>query len=124
MATADLALPEAGTKRIRGKSEMAYDRQYSDSILDGMQSAYGEGFLSPGGAEEVRQIMHGLSAEGRDVLDLGCGVGGASLILARELNAGRVVGVDVERQSLERAATAIKAAGLTDRITLKLIEPG
>ncbi|MDH3690511.1 MAG: methyltransferase domain-containing protein, partial [Gammaproteobacteria bacterium] len=26
--------------------------------------------------------------------------------------------------SLERAATAIKAAGLTDRITLKLIEPG
>lgn len=103
---------------------MAYERQYSDAILGSMQLAYGQGYLSPGGAEEVIAILEGLSLAGRNVLDLGCGVGGAAVLMAGELGAGSVLGVDVEEHSLELAADTVQAAGLTERVNLRLIEPG
>ena len=103
---------------------MTYQRQYTDAMLDGMQSAYGAGFLSPGGPEELRQMLDGIDVVGADALDLGCGVGGSSMMLAGELGAARVVGLDVEAPALERAAVAIEAAGLGDRVELVLAEPG
>ncbi|MEE8279941.1 MAG: methyltransferase domain-containing protein [Alphaproteobacteria bacterium] len=103
---------------------MAYESQYSNAVLESMQSVYGEGFLSPGGAEEVGDIVDGLALEGREVLDLGCGIGGATLVLARDLGAGRVLGIDVEEASLALAAAAVESAGLADRIAFELVEPG
>ena len=103
---------------------MAQSRQYSDAVLSSMQSLYGKGFLSPGGAVEVFDIMDGLSIAGRDVLDLGCGIGGATVILAAELGAARVVGIDVEADSLDRAAGLVEEAGLADRVSLEPVAPG
>jgi phosphoethanolamine N-methyltransferase len=103
---------------------MAHERQYSDAVLDSMESVYGEGFLSPGGAEEVAGILAGVAVAGRDVLDLGCGIGGASLMLARDLGAGRVLGIDVEAESIARAEAIIEAAGLTDRVAVQQVAPG
>jgi phosphoethanolamine N-methyltransferase len=103
---------------------MAYERQYSEVMLDSMQSAYGAGFLSPGAGEEVVAILDGLSLAGRDVLDFGCGVGGAAMLMARGLDAGSVLCVDVEAHTLGRAAAAVDAVGLAGRIGLKLVEPG
>ena len=54
---------------------MTYQRQYTDAMLDGMQSAYGAGFLSPGGPEELRQMLDGIDVVGAHALDLGCGSG-------------------------------------------------
>ncbi len=103
---------------------MAESRQYSDAVLASMQSLYGKGFLSPGGAAEVFDIVEGLSIVGRDVLDLGCGIGGASAVLAGELGAARVLGLDVEPDSLEQAARLVEDAGLTERVSLELVAPG
>lgn len=103
---------------------MSHERQYSDAVLDSMESVYGEGFLSPGGAEEVADILAGVAIAGREVLDLGCGIGGASLMLAREREAGRVLGIDVEQDSIARAAAAVEAAGLARRVTVQLVAPG
>lgn len=103
---------------------MTYRDQYSDAVLESMQSAYGEGFLSPGGAGEVADIVAGLSLEGRDVLDLGCGVGGASLVLARDLGAGSVLGIDLEERSIARARDLAAAAGLDGQVTFQRVEPG
>jgi phosphoethanolamine N-methyltransferase len=103
---------------------MVQSRQYSDAVLASMQSLYGKGFLSPGGAAEVFDIVDGLPLEGREVLDLGCGIGGASLVLAGELGAARVLGVDVEPASLERAAALVDEADLADRVSLQLVAPG
>ena len=108
----------------RGLGPVTASKQYSDAMLDGMQTAYGSGFLSPGGAEETRQMVEGLTVENAHVLDLGCGVGGAALLLAGELNAGHVTAVDVEAKQLERAWVLVEESGLADRITLKRIEPG
>ena len=89
-----------------------------------MESVYGEGFLSPGGAKEVERIVAPLRLAGEEVLDLGCGLGGASIALARELGAGHVTGVDVEPAVLERAASLVAGAGLDARVTLREIRPG
>ena len=103
---------------------MTHDNQYSESVLDEMQRLYGNGYLSPGGAEEVEQILDGVTVRDRRVLDLGCGVGGAAIRLVRKLGAGSVLGLDVEEPVLERAAAAVKTAGLSERITFELVVPG
>jgi phosphoethanolamine N-methyltransferase len=102
---------------------MAYVSQYTDAMLSGMQSAYGQGFLSPGGADELRRMVDGVGVEGRDVLDMGCGVGGAAILLAGEYGAARVLGIDVESRTLELARAAVEAAGLGQRIGLELVAP-
>lgn len=103
---------------------MAQPRQYTDAVLASMQSLYGKGFLSPGGAAEVFDIVAGLGIAGREVLDLGCGIGGASVVLAGELAAARVLGIDVEPASLEQAASLVEQTGLADSVSLLLVEPG
>ena len=102
---------------------MAYQSQYTDAMLSGMQSAYGQGFLSPGGADELRRMVDGIEVEGRDVLDVGCGVGGAGILLAGEYGAASVLGIDLEARTLEMGRAAVAAAGLSDRITLELVAP-
>ena len=103
---------------------MSEPRQYSDIMVESMQSAYGEGFLSPGGPRELRAILQGLTVTGCDILDLGCGVGGGLRLLAGEMGAGRVVGLDVEATSLARAQSALEGAGLAACVTLVPAEPG
>ena len=103
---------------------MPHASQYSEATLDEMQLLYGEDYLSPGGAEEVDAILDGVTVRGRRVLDLGCGVGGAAIRIVRELDAGTVVGIDVEKRALERAAAAVRAVGLARRIAFELVAPG
>ncbi|MFP6744214.1 MAG: class I SAM-dependent methyltransferase, partial [Alphaproteobacteria bacterium] len=54
---------------------------------------------------------------------LGCGLGGATLMLHRDHNAGHVTGIDVETDSLERARVAVEAAGVAGRVTLRHVMP-
>ena len=98
--------------------------KYTDAMLDGMQTAYGLGFLSPGGAEETREMVAGLTVENAHVLDLGCGVGGPAVLLVQELKAARVTGVDVEEEQLRRAGQLIRQLDLEAKIRFQLVEPG
>ena len=56
--------------------------------------------------------------EGMDVLDLGCGTGTLTLMLALNTPGAHIVGVDADPDALERARTKAKEAGAT----LELIE--
>ena len=103
---------------------MSAQSQYSDAVIAGMQMLYGEGFLSPGGAEEVGQVLKGRDLSGQRILDLGCGIGGAAVMLVRDFGAARVTGVDVEADSLRRAKEAERAAGLEDRLSFEHVAPG
>ena len=76
--------------------------QYPDEFINRLEILWGEGFLSPGGADEVKLIFDGIDLNNKSVLDIGCGTGGAEVVLAGELNIDRVVGIDVEPQLIER----------------------
>ena len=54
------------------------------------------------------------------VLDIGCGTGGTLIALAKAYPRGRIVGVDTEPRSVEKAVACIRAAGLEDRAEARL----
>jgi phosphoethanolamine N-methyltransferase len=98
--------------------------EYTGDAIEAYELRWGEGFLSPGGAEEVARMLEGADLRGREVLDIGCGVGGADVVLVRDHGAGHVLGIDVERPALDRAAARAESAGLTDRLSFQLVAPG
>jgi SAM-dependent methyltransferase len=98
--------------------------EYSDEVVEYLQLFRGEGFLSPGGADETRRVLDRVDVAGRRVLEVGSGLGGCCLIIAGERGAAHVLGLDVEPLVLERARRSVEAAGLADRVTFRQVEPG
>lgn len=107
---------------MTGHSENDYE--YDDDFVAGLEWVWGEGFLSPGGPEEIAAITRGLDLAGKRVLDIGCGLAGADVVLVRDLGAGQVVGIDIEAPLITRARQIVAAADLEDRIEIRLVEPG
>ena len=98
--------------------------EYNEELLDYLELFRGRGFLSPGGADETRRILHQVNLENRDVLEIGSGLGGCCLIIAGERGARHVHGLDVEPLVIERAAKAALQAELEQKISFELVEPG
>lgn len=98
--------------------------EYDDVFVARLELIWGEGFLSPGGAEEVHAIVEGVPLEDREVLDIGCGTGGVDVLLVTNHGAKRVLGLDVEQPLLDRAMARARAMGVSDRLEFKLIKPG
>lgn len=97
---------------------------YPDEFADRLELIWGTGFLSPGGADEVRKILERTDLTGRTVLEIGSGVGGSALLMAGEFAAEKVVGIDIEPQLIERAARNASAAGLDGKTEFRLVDPG
>lgn len=97
---------------------------YHDRMIGMLEAVWGEGFLSPGGPDEVARLVAGTDLAGRSVLDIGCGAGGIDIALARTYGAGYVTGIDVEDTVLVRARTLIAREGLGHRIGCLKVTPG
>lgn len=101
----------------------AHEDEYDDALVTMLELIWGEGHLSPGGAAAARPIVDGLDLAGKTVLDIGCALGGVDVLLASEYDC-RVIGLDIERSLVERGRARVEAAGLADRVDLRLVEPG
>lgn len=97
---------------------------YHGRMIGMLEAVWGEGFLSPGGPEEVARLVGGTDFAGRSVLDIGCGAGGIDIALARNHGAGYVCGIDVEDTVLARARALIAREGLGHRIGCLKVAPG
>lgn len=104
--------------------EQPHHDEYDDTFVAALEWMWGEGFLSPGGPEEVGEILSGVDLHGKRVLDIGCGLGGIDVLLVESFGAAHVTGIDVEAPLVARAEQAVRRRGLTDRITVRLVEPG
>ncbi len=98
--------------------------QYPENYVAVLEWMWGDGFLSPGGPEEVRMLLEGVDLTGAMVLDVGSGLGGVDILLACEHGAREVVGIEVEAPLIARAEAAAEKAGLAGRVSFKLVEPG
>ena len=98
--------------------------EYDDDFIATLELMWGPGFLSPGGPEEVSRIVEGVDLAGKDILDIGCGIGGCDLHLVRQHDAGHILGIDVEPQLVERARELAKQVDLRDRLEFELVSPG
>src|SRR5690554_4435014 len=94
--------------------------EYDPEAIDFLEALWGEGYLSPGGPEEVDRVLDGLSLAGSRVLDIGCGTGGATLRLVRHHHAGSAVGYDVEAPVVDAARLRAGREGLSDRLDFVL----
>lgn len=96
---------------------------YDDQLVTLLEALWGEGYLSPGGDGETARVLEGLELRGKQVLDIGCGTGGATLFVAERYGA-HVLGVDVEAGVVEKAKKAATARGLSSRAQFQAIQPG
>jgi phosphoethanolamine N-methyltransferase len=97
---------------------------YDDHHIAFLEELWGDGYLSPGGPDEVARTIEGIDLADARVLDIGCGVGGITVDLVRRHGAFHVTGIDVERPVCTHAAARVERHGLTDRIEIRLVEPG
>ena len=98
--------------------------EYDDTAIRFLEALWGEGYLSPGGPEEVDRVLDGLSLAGRNVLDIGCGSGGITLHLVEAHGAGHATGFDVEEPVIEAARRRAASRGLSDRASFVQAPPG
>jgi len=101
-------------------SEMNYDDRHIATLED----IWGEGFLSPGGPDEVARVIEGLDLRGKRVLDIGCGSGAIAVLLARDHGAAEVVGIDVEDDVVNAAKRLAVKDGVADRVSILKVDPG
>ncbi len=97
---------------------------YDDNFVAALEWMWGDGFLSPGGPEEVREMLNDVEVAGKTMLDIGCGIGGIDLLLVKEYNAAHVTGIDIEPGLIAKAQQCIDDANLSDRIELRCVTPG
>ncbi len=102
----------------------ASHQEYDDNLMALLEGVWGEGFMSPGGTDEVDRYLDGIDLSGKSVLDIGCGLGGVDIHLVRRHRAGRVTGIDIEDWLIERCRTLAQKHDLGDRAEFKLVEPG
>jgi len=100
------------------------ETDYTDEFAGGLELMWGEGFLSPGGPEEVGLIVHGLDLLGKKILDVGSGLGGPSICLVSQHGAGPAVGIDLEPLNVERATNYAAKAGVSERLTFQTVDVG
>ncbi|MER9353861.1 methyltransferase domain-containing protein [Mesorhizobium sp. M0514] len=96
--------------------------EYDDAAIRFLEALWGEGYLSPGGPDEVDRVVEGLSR--KTILDIGCGSGGIALHLIERHGAAHATGFDIERPVIEAARTRAAARGLSDRASFIQASPG
>ena len=99
-------------------------QEYDDALVAVLEAVWGEGYLSPGGPDEIRMIVEGVALRGKDLLDLGCGTGGITRFLAETYSPARIVGIDVDAGLIARATERATRAGLGSSLTFQTVTPG
>ncbi len=98
--------------------------EYDNLSIRFLEALWGDGFLSPGGPDEVRRIVEGVDFAGKHVLDIGCGSGGVTAFLATEFPLAHITGFDVEGPVIAAARQRAAQNGLTDQVSFVRGAPG
>ena len=99
-------------------------QEYDESFVNALELIWGEGYLSPGGAEEVRRIVGDYDLCGKKVLDIGCGSGGIDRLLVEDLGAEHVTGIDTEPSLIALCQQRVKGTELEHRFSFAHVNPG
>ncbi len=100
------------------------ETSYPPEFVTNLEMQWGVGFLSPGGPDEVREILRDIDVAGKAILDIGCGTGGPDIVIARELSPRQIIGADVEPYLVEKGRQNIAAAKLDGVVDLRLVDAG
>ena len=93
--------------------------QYSPEEIRKYEAIYGRNFISPGGEATARALL-GLAAlePSMNVLDVGCGLGGAAFVMAQAFDV-QVHGIDLSCNMLAIAQARLEQAGLAHAVSFE-----
>ena len=97
---------------------------YGRDLIGMMEHVWGDGFLSPGGPEEVARLLSGADLADKAILDIGCGAGGIDILLVKTYGAAYVTAIDVEDTVIAHARARVDEVGLSERIGIVKVAPG
>ena len=97
---------------------------YNHQLIAFLEDLWGDGFLSPGGKDEVARVLDDVDLSGKRVLDIGCGSGAIACLLATEYGAEHVTGIDVEDPVCAAARAQVVKAGLEGNVDIVKVDPG
>jgi len=97
--------------------------EYDDDMIVLLEAVWGEGFMSPGGTSEVDRILNGLNLAGARALDIGCGLGGATLHIARNYDIKGIIGVDIEENLISACENLALSNGLFEKMRFNWSSP-
>ena len=97
---------------------------YGPKQLNLLKTVWGEGFLSPGGSDEIDEILKGIDISNKAILDIGCGCGGAAVHLIKCHGAKSVLGIDIESLVIQRAEKLAEKNHLSRRAHFRCVKPG
>ena len=93
---------------------MTHEAEYHDNMVRMLELIWGEGYMAPGGSGNVGRMLEGTEPAGKHILDIGCGIGGPAMEMARTHGA-EVTGIDLEAPLIAQATASASKAGLADR---------
>ena len=102
---------------------MSHQDEYHDAMVRMLELIWGEGYMAPGGADNVARMLEGIATRGKRVLDIGSGIGGPAREIATTHGA-QVTGIDLEAPLVERANADARKAALDERCSFRVVEPG
>ena len=102
---------------------MDHQDEYFDNLVTMLELIWGEGYMTPGGSDNVEKMFNGIETAGKRILDIGCGLGGQAFEMANTFGAD-VVGIDLEAPLIKRATEAATKMGLQDRCKFRIAKAG
>ena len=102
---------------------MEHTDEYNEPLITVMELIWGDGFMAPGGEGHVDNLVEGLELQGKQVLDIGCGLGRPACILAKKYGA-YVVGTDLESHLINRSKQRTLEMGLANQTEFIVVKPG
>ena len=99
-------------------------QEYDVNLMALLEAVWGEGFMSPGGVEEVDRYLAGIQLDGHSVLDIGCGLGGIDVHLINKHGAAMVTGIDIDPALIERCNLLAQKYDVVSQSKFICIEPG
>jgi 2-polyprenyl-3-methyl-5-hydroxy-6-metoxy-1,4-benzoquinol methylase len=95
---------------------------YGADMIEGQASSTRPVFAAELGSwfAAIPDISTRLAGGSAKVLDIGCGLGWSSVLMAKAFPAARVDGVDLDAASIEAARATAVSEGLTERVTFEV----
>ena len=104
--------------------ETPEELEYGQDMISLLEAVWGEGFMSPGGRDEIDRVLGDKDLSETRVLDIGCGIGGAAVHIALTRQPRSVTGIDIEENLVTLSASLAKKNNVSAICDFQQVKPG